>query len=76
MANRSFGFRLTCKQAHRMISEGMDSKLPLSGRVRLRLHLTACDACTRFDGQMLVLRQAMRHLAHEGDGAAPGGETP
>jgi hypothetical protein len=73
MANRSFGFRLTCKQAHRLISEGMDSKLPLSGRLRLRLHLTACDACTRFDGQMLVLREAMRFLSHNGDGV---GETP
>lgn len=72
MANRSFGFRLTCKQAHRLISEGMDSKLTVPARLRLRLHLTACDACTRFDGQMLVLRHAMRHLTHSGDGVGGG----
>ena len=55
-------FLLTCKQAHQMVSEGLDRHLSLPERTRLRMHLTICDACTNFNGQMQLLRQAMRRL--------------
>lgn len=50
----------TCKEAHRLVSEGLDRKLSLGERTRLQLHLIICIACRNFDGQMLLLRRAMR----------------
>lgn len=56
-------FRLTCREAHRLVSEGLDRDLSLFERMRVRMHLTACDACTNFNGQMLLLRKAMHNLS-------------
>lgn len=53
----------TCREIHQLVSEGMDRKLTMGERLRMRLHLAVCDACTRFDGQMLVLRRAMSRLS-------------
>ena len=55
-------FRLTCREAHRLVSEGLDRDLGMLERVRIRMHLTVCDACTNFNGQMILLRQAMHKL--------------
>lgn len=54
------GFKPTCREVHRLVSEGMDRDLSLVERARMRLHLIVCEACTRFDGQMALLRKAMR----------------
>ncbi|MCG2585257.1 zf-HC2 domain-containing protein [Massilia sp. TS11] len=59
------GVKITCKDAHRLVSEGLDRELSLLERTRLRLHLLACGACSRFNGQMDLLRQAMRRLPPE-----------
>jgi predicted anti-sigma-YlaC factor YlaD len=56
-----------CREAHRIVAEGMDRDLTWIERFRLRLHLTMCDACTRFSAQMGLLRSAMRKLGQEGD---------
>lgn len=52
----------TCREVHRLVSEAMDRELSLVERTRMRLHLMVCLACTRFDGQMGLLRQAMRGM--------------
>jgi predicted anti-sigma-YlaC factor YlaD len=49
-----------CKQAHQMVSEGLDRHLNFSEKARLKLHLSICDSCTNFNGQMQLLRKAMR----------------
>lgn len=54
------GIKPTCREVHRLVSEGMDRKLSLVERTRMRLHLMVCAACTRFNGQMGLLRKAMR----------------
>ena len=54
------GLKPTCREVHRLVSEGMDRDLSLVERLRMRLHLMVCDACTRFNGQMALLRSAMR----------------
>ena len=54
------GLKPTCREVHRLVSERMDRELSLLERTRLRLHLMVCAACTRFHGQMDLLRQAMR----------------
>jgi predicted anti-sigma-YlaC factor YlaD len=51
-----------CKQAHQMLSEGLDRELSFSERARLKLHLSICDSCTNFNTQMQTLRLAMRKL--------------
>lgn len=52
--------KLSCKEASRLISQAMDQKLTLAQRAALRVHLSACEACTRFGAQMNALRSAMR----------------
>lgn len=57
----------TCKEVHRLTSEGMDRELSLVERARMRMHLLVCTACRNFDGQMRLLRRAMRTLAPSTD---------
>ncbi|WP_445231395.1 zf-HC2 domain-containing protein [Duganella rhizosphaerae] len=52
----------TCREVHRLVSEGMDRDLSFIERTRMRLHLMVCDACTRFNGQMSLLRTAMHRF--------------
>lgn len=58
-------FRLQCREAHRLAIEGMDRRLTLGERVRLRAHLLACEACTSLNAQMRLLRGAMRRLGRD-----------
>lgn len=53
-------FRLSCKEASKLISERMDRSLSISERIRLRLHVGICDACTRFTSQVKFLRRALK----------------
>ena len=54
---------IDCKHAARLISRAMDDRLPFWDRVRLRLHLAVCDACTNARRQMQLLRRAVQRLA-------------
>ncbi|MES2075006.1 MAG: zf-HC2 domain-containing protein [Pseudomonadota bacterium] len=70
------GLKPTCREVHRLVSEGLDRHLSVVERIRMRLHLVVCDACTRFNGQMALLRRAMHSfppLDGEGGGAAAPG---
>jgi hypothetical protein len=61
------GLKPTCREVHRLVSEGMDRDLTLVERTRMRLHLLVCAACTRFNLQMDTLRRAMRSFPLGGD---------
>lgn len=63
--NEAMGFKPTCREVHRLVSEGLDRNLTLVERTRMRLHLLICDACTNFDKQMLLIRRAMHKLGTE-----------
>ena len=54
--------KITCKEAHRLLSDRMDHPLGRGERWRLWLHLRFCDMCSRVDHQMDFLRSAMRRL--------------
>jgi len=54
--------RLTCQQASRLLSQQLDDPLPFGKRMRLRLHLLYCDACSRVSRQFETLRLAMQRL--------------
>ncbi len=62
MTNKSDGMMPSCREVHRLVSEGMDRDLTLVERTRMRVHLVVCEACTRFNGQMGLLRRAMRQM--------------
>jgi hypothetical protein len=53
---------IDCKHAARLISRAMDERLPLWDRVRLRLHLAICDACTNARRQLELVRRAVQRL--------------
>jgi Putative zinc-finger len=51
---------LSCKEASLLLSEAEDRRLSLVERWKLRLHLSLCDACTRFSRHIAFLRKAMQ----------------
>ena len=53
---------LSCKEVTRLVSQGMDRRLPFGRRVALRVHFAICGGCTNFSKQMAFLRQAVRDL--------------
>jgi hypothetical protein len=53
---------LSCKEVTRMVSQGLDRRLGVFERLRLRVHLAICDGCTNFKKQMDFLRQAVARL--------------
>lgn len=69
------GLKPTCKEVHRLTSEGLDRELSLVERARVRMHLLVCNACRTFDGQMRLIRQAMRRWTtladHDQNSGAP-----
>ena len=56
------GLKPTCKEIHRLTSEGLDRELSLVERTRIRMHLLVCEACNKFTEQMELIRRAMRRL--------------
>jgi Putative zinc-finger len=57
---RALGHLLSCKEATRVVSRMQDRPLGGFERWKLAMHLRICDACTRFERQMRVLREALR----------------
>lgn len=54
-----YPFRRTCKEVSALLIAREDRELPWHERVALKLHLAMCDACPRFERQLLTMRQAM-----------------
>ena len=67
---------LTCKDATQLISRSMDASLPIVQRIRLRLHILICEWCARYERQLFLIRETLRHLDDAGDRPEGGaGET-
>jgi hypothetical protein len=54
-------FTPSCPEVVRIISQGMDRKLPISTRIKLRIHYLMCSFCERYEKQL----EYMRTVAHE-----------
>jgi hypothetical protein len=54
-----------CTDVTGLVSESMDRMLPVSTRIKLRLHLMICEGCAQYRRQLLALRQATRRSASE-----------
>lgn len=51
---------MSCKQASALMSQSLDRRLSWRERLRLRLHLFACEACRRVKAQLQFLHTALR----------------
>ncbi|MEO8304404.1 MAG: anti-sigma factor [Betaproteobacteria bacterium] len=60
MIRKALGHVISCKDAARLVSHREDAALSFWQRLTLRLHLSVCAACTRFERQLRFLRTAMR----------------
>jgi len=58
---------LSCKEAARLISQSLDQPLPTRWRVALKFHLFICRFCTRYQRQLLFMRDLLRRHAHQDD---------
>ena len=56
----SYPFKRTCKEVAALIIAREDRALSFADRVGLRLHLAMCQACPRFERQVLTMRNAMK----------------
>jgi hypothetical protein len=54
--------RLTCRQAQVLLSERQDRSLGPLERLKLRLHLTVCDWCSRVARQFRFISDAVRRI--------------
>ena len=51
--------RRTCKQAAELLVAREDRNLRWNDVLALRLHLAACEACPKFEDQILTMRNAL-----------------
>src|SRR5579864_3529458 len=51
-----------CAEMSKLASQGIDRKLPLSLRLKMRLHLVICAWCQRYSKQLKFLRKTAPHL--------------
>jgi Putative zinc-finger len=56
----TLGHLISCKEASHLVSQMQDRDLTASERVKLKLHLAACKACSAFERQLRLMREAMR----------------
>jgi hypothetical protein len=59
LTDKITSFRLTCRQAAALVIAREDRSLDLPEKVVLKLHMLACEACPKFETQVLTLRRAM-----------------
>jgi hypothetical protein len=52
----------TCAEVVRMVSLGMDKKLPLTMRIKLRIHYLMCTFCKRYTKQLKYMRTTAREF--------------
>ncbi|MRD48198.1 zf-HC2 domain-containing protein [Caenimonas koreensis] len=51
---------LTCKEVAALLIAQEDRELPAAERVALRLHMTICRTCPKFEAQLLTMRNAFK----------------
>ena len=50
----------TCKEVTALVIAREDRALPVVERLALRMHMAICNACPRFERQVLTMRNAMK----------------
>lgn len=62
-----YPLRRTCKEVSALLIAREDRALPLVERLALRVHLAMCQACPRFERQLLTMRSALGHWRNYSD---------
>lgn len=57
-------FSRTCREVTTILVAREDRRLVWRDRLALRLHLSICKTCPRFERQMLVMRQSFKRWRH------------
>ena len=55
-------FTPTCPEVIHILSLGMDKELPLTTRIKLRIHYLMCSFCERYAKQLNYMRQVAREF--------------
>jgi hypothetical protein len=65
---------LPCRDVTQLISESMDTSLPIGKRIGVRVHLLMCKFCSRYERQLFLIRETVRRIAatEEKPGEPPG----
>ncbi len=63
---------LWCAEVLSRLSDYLDGELPDEERARVEAHLTRCDLCERFGGEMADLVRTLRHRLGERTDAMEG----
>ena len=58
-------FTPTCPEVIRILSLGMEKKLPLLLRLKLRIHYLMCSFCERYMKQLKYIRQVSREFPNK-----------
>jgi len=58
---------ISCKEATRLVSQGLDRRLGQGERLALRMHLALCAGCANVERQMAFLRKAIAQLVDRAD---------
>lgn len=53
---------LSCKDVTQLISRSMDASLPIGERIGVRIHLLMCKFCSRYERQLLLIRETLRRF--------------
>ena len=56
----TYPLRRTCKQVAALVVAREDRDLGLADRLAVRMHMMICDACPRFERQLLTMRSGLR----------------
>ena len=50
----------TCREVAALLVAREDRVLPIADRLALRIHMVICEACPRFERQLLLMRNSMQ----------------
>jgi hypothetical protein len=53
----------SCRDISQLISAGMDQNLPVRKRLSIRLHVSMCKFCRRYEKQLHLLHESVGHYA-------------
>jgi hypothetical protein len=56
----TYPLKRTCKEVTALVVAQEDRYLGLADRLALRMHMAMCNACPRFERQILTMRNGLR----------------
>ena len=59
-----------CREMVRILSQSMDEPLPLTMRIKKRLHFLICCWCQRYEEQLQYMRHTARQFPEHADQAS------